>query len=111
MALPDVKQMSTRDLDELRDAIALERAKREPQIAMEQPAKMEAALDPRWFISLTDGNTVLQMRHPGYGWVGYVIPPSSRAQLLSYLLQHALMPPPKQDAPQAMVSAGGGTVH
>lgn len=111
MALPDVKLMPTADLDALRDAITLERAKREPQIPMEQPKTMEAAVDPRWYLSLADSNSVLQLRHPGHGWVGFVIPPASRAQLLAFLLQQALSPAVKTDAPPQAVSAGGGTVH
>jgi len=111
MALPDVKQMSTEDLDALRDAIALERAKREPPIPMEQPKTMEAALDPRWYLSSVDSNSILQLRHPGHGWVGYVLPPASRTQLLSFLLQQALQPPVRPDAAQPVVSAGGGTIH
>lgn len=111
MALPDVKLMSTADLDTLRDAITLERAKREPQIPMEQPKTMEAAVDPRWYLSMADSNSILQFRHPGHGWVGLVIPPASRAQLLAFLLQQALSTPVKTDAPPQAVSAGGGTVH
>jgi hypothetical protein len=78
---------------------------------MEQPKKMEAAVDPRWYLSMADANTILQLRHPGYGWVGFLIPPASRAQLLSFLLQQALLPAPKPDAAHAVVSTGGGTVH
>jgi hypothetical protein len=111
MALPDVKQMSIEELDALRDAIALERIKRKPEITMEQPVTMEAALDPRWYVTLAEAGTFLQLRHPGHGWVGYLIPPASRAQLASFLLQHALMPPPKPDTQRPVVSAGGGTVH
>ena len=111
MALPDVKELSTEDLDALRDAIALERVKRKPEISMEQPKTMEAAVDPRWYITLGEAGTFLQMRHPGYGWVGYLLPAPSRAALASFLLQHALMPPPKADTPPPAVSAGGGTVH
>jgi hypothetical protein len=111
MALPDVKQFSTEDLDALRDAIALERIKRKPEITMAQPITMEAAVDPRWYITLGEAGTFLQLRHPGYGWVGYLIPPPARAQLASYLLQHALMPALRSDAPKPDVSAGGGTVH
>lgn len=111
MALPDVKQLSTEDLDALRDAIALERVKRTPEITLDQPITMEAAVDPRWYITMGEAGTFLQLRHPGYGWVGYLIPAQSRAQLASFLLQHALMPALKADAPQPAVSAGGGTVH
>ena len=81
MALPDVKHLSTADLDALRDAITLERAKREPQVPMEQPKTLEAAIDPRWYLSMAEANTYLQLRHPGHGWVGFLIPPASRAQV------------------------------
>ena len=112
MALPDVKQLSTEELDELRDAIALERVKRKPDVSMEQPKTMEAAVDPRWCLTLGEAGTFLQLRHPGYGWVGYLIPPQSRAHLVSFLLQHALMPAPKADTPPPpVVLTGGGTVH
>jgi hypothetical protein len=111
MSLPDVKAMSTADLDLLLEAITIERAKREPAVSMEQPPKSEAAVDPRWHLFMVDANTILQLRHPGHGWVSFLIPPASRAQLLSFLLQQALMPPPKADTPVPVVSTGGGTVH
>jgi hypothetical protein len=107
----DVKSLSTEELDALLDAVSLERAKREPPVTMEQPKTMEAAFDPKWYVSLSGPNTFLQMRHPGYGWVGYLLAPASRAALASFLLQHALLPPPKPDAPPPLVSTGGGTVH
>lgn len=111
MALPDVKLLSTADLDALRDEITLERAKREPQVPMEQPKTLEAAIDPRWYLSMAEANSYLQLRHPGHGWVGFLIPPVSRAQLLSTLLQQALSPPVKVDAPPPAASTGGGTIH
>jgi hypothetical protein len=115
MSIPDLKQMSTADLDGLLEAVSLERAKREPPVTMEQPQTMEAALDPKWYVSLTGANTILQLRHPGFGWVGYVFPPPSRAALATFLLQHALMPPapatPPPNAPPPVASSGGGSVH
>jgi hypothetical protein len=119
MALPDVKALSTPELDELLKQVALERVKRQPEVSMDQPQTMEAALDPRWFLSLADANTVLQLRHPGYGWVGYVLPPASRASLAAFLLQHSLLQPNKPEAakPDAVppappvVAGGGGTIH
>jgi hypothetical protein len=108
-----VKSLSTADLDALLLAISLERVKREPPVSMDQPPTIEAALDPKWFVSATGPNTVMQLRHPGYGWVGYMIPPASRATLVAVLLQHALQPPTKPDAPPPppVVMTGGGTVH
>jgi len=110
VALPDIKSLSTEDLDALLAAVSLERAKREPPVTMEQPKTMEAAFDPKWYVSFSGANTFLQMRHPGFGWVGYLVTPASRAALVSFLLQHALLPPTIADAP-APVSTGGGTVH
>jgi len=111
MAMPDVKDLSTAELDALLQAIALERAKREPPVTLDQPLTMEAALDPKWYVSLSAEKTFLQLRHPGFGWVGYVLPPASRAALVSFMLQHALLPPSKPDAPMPAPSSGGGTVH
>ena len=107
----DLKSLPTGELDRLLEAIALERAKREPAVTMEQPQKMEAALDPKWYLSTSGANTFLQLRHPGYGWVGYVIPPASRAALATVLLQQALLPPAVPEAVPPTPIAGGGTVH
>ena len=108
----DIKALATAELDELLEAIALERAKREPAVTMEQPQKMEAALDPKWYLSTSGMNTFLQLRHPGYGWVGYVIPPASRAALATVMLQQALTPPAVPGVAQTSTPiAGGGTVH
>ena len=111
MPLPDLNALSTAELDALLLSISLERVKREPPVSMEQPATVEAAVDPKWFVSMTGPNTFMQFRHPGYGWVGYMIPPTSRSTLVAVLLQHALMPPGKPDAPPTVVTTGGGTVH
>ena len=111
MSLPNLDSLSTAELDALLLAISLERVKRDPPVSMEQPATVEAAVDPKWFVTMTGANTFMQFRHPGYGWVGYMIPPTSRATLVAVLLQHSLMPPGKPDAPPTVVSTGGGTVH
>jgi hypothetical protein len=107
----DPKDLPTAELDRLLEAISLERAKREPMVTMDQPQKMEAAVDPKWYLSQSGTSTFLQLRHPGYGWVGYVIPPASRAALVGVLLQQALMPAPVANAVPASPVAGGGTVH
>jgi hypothetical protein len=111
VALPELKTLSAAELDALMLAISLERVKREPPVAMDQPATIEAALDPKWFVSMAGANTIMQLRHPGYGWVGYLIPPTSRATLAAVLLQHALLPPGKPDAPPPVAITGGGTLH
>jgi hypothetical protein len=107
----DPKTLTTAQLDELLQSISLERAKREPMVTMDQPQKMEAAVDPKWYLSMSGGNSFLQLRHPGYGWVGYILPVASRAALATALLQQALLPPPVPNAAPAVPIAGGGTVH
>src|SRR3954468_8560837 len=89
---PDLTSLSAAELDSLIAAAVAERAKREPQATMEQPKTMEATIDPRWFVSPVAENSGVQIRLPGHGWLGFMFPPASRAQLLSLFLQHALMP-------------------
>lgn len=109
---PDLKQMSVEELDALIVAAAAERAKREPVVAMEHPKTFEAILDPRWAVTLAHPNTILQVRHPGFGWVAFVVPPNERAHLLAVLLHFALVgPAPQQQAPVPVPTTGGGTVH
>jgi hypothetical protein len=111
VALSDLKELSAAELDALLLAISLERVKRDPPVSMEQPQTVEAAVDPKWFASMTGANTFMQFRHPGYGWVGYMIPPASRATLAAVLLQHSLMPVSRPDAAPPVVMTGGGTLH
>jgi hypothetical protein len=107
-----MKQFSTAELEALIAAASAERAKREPAVAMEHPKTFEAILDPRWAITLAHPNTILQVRHPGLGWIAFVIPPNERAHLLSVLLHFALVgaATPAQAVVQ-VPTTGGGTVH
>jgi len=109
----ELTSLSAAELDTLIGSAVAERAKREPQVAMEQPKTIEAIIDPRWFVFPVGENSVVQIRHPGHGWLGFMFPPGSRAQLLSLFLQHALMPVIKAEivaAPTAP-AAGGGKMH
>ena len=113
MTQPDLSRMSAAELDGLIVAAVVERAKREPAVPMEQPQTIEAIVDPRWFVFAVGENSIVQIRHPGHGWLGFLIPPPSRAQLLSLFLQHALMPATKPGVapPAPPPTPGGGKVH
>lgn len=108
----DLEQMSGAELEALIAAAAKERTKREPAVAMQHPTTFEAIVDPRWAITLAHPNTILQVRHPGLGWLAFVIPPNERAHILAVLLHFALATPaPQQQAPLPVPTTGGGTVH
>ena len=110
---PELTSLSAAELDALIASAVAERAKREPQVTMEQPKTIEAIIDPRWFVFPVGENSVVQIRHPGHGWLGFMFPPASRAQLLSLFLQHALMPVIKAEIITAAPppAAGGGKMH
>ena len=113
MTQAELEQLSSAELEALIAAAARERTKREPAVAMQHPTTFEAILDPRWAITLANPNTILQVRHPGLGWLAFVIPPNERAHIISVLLHFALvMPAPQQpQAPVPVPTTGGGTVH
>lgn len=87
----DISTLSAEDLDELIIAAARKRAMMAPAHPMKVPAgPIEALVNPVCKLSLNQDGSLLQIRHVGYGWLSFMIPPSERAQMLAQLLQHAL---------------------
>ena len=114
----EVARLSTAELDALIAAASHERSKRAEPHPAQPPQQFEATLNPAWFVFLAGDNTVVQLRHAGYGWVCVAIPPAERAHLASLLLHHSLLrglqtgsqvqvPVPAAPAP----AGGGGSVH
>lgn len=53
---------------------------------LEPGAKAEAAVDPRWQVmtgnpGLPEGAVLLQIRHPGYGWLHFAVPEASARKM------------------------------
>ena len=113
MAKIDVSKLVATELDELISEAAKRRAALQPAVPNDPPKQVDALFDPRWFTVLQDENTILQIQHPGFGWITYVIPPHERANLLTVLLRQALTPPQTKAAniPMPSTSAGGGAIH
>ena len=107
----DVSLLSASELDDLIAKAAARRASLHPPHETEAPRQAEAIVSPQWFTCLVEPGTLFQVRHPGLGWLSFVIFPNERAQLLGLLLNQALFKPPSpSSSPPASVS-GGSMVH
>jgi hypothetical protein len=107
----DITALSATELDELIAKAAARRATLEPPHAPQAPKQAEAIVNPQWFTCLVDPGTLLQIRHPGLGWLAFVIPPNERAQLLGILLNQALYRPAGPTAAVPASVSGGSTFH
>jgi hypothetical protein len=112
----DLSSLTAADLDQLIEAATKRRATLAPPIPATNPqGEIQAIVDPKWYLTATPGGTLLQIRHPGHGWLNFHIPTLSRAFLLSFLLQQALIEPQaaaaKGATPPATTASGGTTVH
>ena len=107
----DITALSATELDELISMAAARRATLEPAHATAPPKQAEAIVNPQWFTCLVDPGTLLQIRHPGLGWLSFVIPPNERAQLLGILLNQALYRPAGPTANLPPSVSGGSTFH
>ena len=111
---PDISTLTAAELDALIAEAAKRRATLVPAVAATNPqGEIQAISDPRWFLTAVPGGTLLQLRDPGHGWLNYHIPSNTRALLLAFLLQQALVteinPPGAVVTP--MSASGGNTVH
>ena len=114
----DLSSLSASDLDQLIAAATKRRAALSPPIPATNPqGEIQAIVDPKWYLTSLPGGTLMQIRHPGHGWLNFHIPTMSRAFLLSFLLQQALVEPLTSAAGVAAApvppttASGGTTVH
>jgi len=112
----DVSSLQAAELDQLIEAATKRRAALSPPIPATNPqGEIQAISDPKWYLTSIPGGTLLQIRHPGHGWLNFHIPTLSRAFLLSFLLQQALIEPAQAAAtgapPPPATASGGTTVH
>lgn len=120
----ELAAMTVADLDQWIAAALRERSQRKLPMVMEPEKTVEATALPRARATrLPDGQTLLQLRHAGAGWVSFVLNVGERATLLTQLMQHALMPVEPAPAAQAKTLApaailtpplageGGGKPH
>ena len=107
----DVSQLFAAELDLLIAKAAVRRASLNPPHSNEVPKQAEAIVNPQWFTCLIEPGTLFQVRHPGLGWISFVIPPNERAQLLGLLLNQALFNPISPSSSPPASASGGSMVH
>jgi hypothetical protein len=107
----DITALSATELDELIAKAAVRRASLNPAHDNAPPKQAEAIVNPQWFTCLVEPGTLLQIRHPGLGWLSFVIPSNERAQLLGIMLNQALYKPTSPTANLPPSVSGGSTFH
>lgn len=91
----DVDGLTVTELDELIARAIERRAQLQPPHAAEAPiGEIGAAVDPRWKLGMDGDQTVLQLLHPGAGWLAFLIPPAERAHLTRVLFEQCMGSPP-----------------
>lgn len=87
--------LRTSDIDALITKLAHVRAAMAPEIPRTgfEPRDMSTIHDPLWVLHAPPAAThkLLFVRHPGFGWMMFQLPPSEAAKL-----GHALLPDPPQ---------------
>lgn len=88
------------DLDQLISILGQLRETLVPPVRQSDPVDGEVvtmAPDPRWRLTTTlDDQLVLQLRHPGYGWLSFQFPGQSEDAILLLLQKRQLL---KQEPP------------
>jgi hypothetical protein len=107
----DLTKLSAGELDELLVRGAKHRASLQPGPPNDHPKPTDVVVNPGWYTALIDSGTLLQVRHPGFGWLSFLIPANERAHLLSLLLRQALFVPEQGAANASPPGSGGGTAH
>ena len=101
----ELAAMTVADLDQWIAAALRERSQRKVPMPPEPEKTVEATAFPRSRAArLADGQTLLQLRHAGAGWVSFLLNVSERATLLTHLMQHALVPAEKPVPVQVTVT-------
>lgn len=83
----NIAAMPTEQLDDLISKLLAARASRALAHTVNPPNPCAALVDPKWhtFADLNLGMTVLQVLHPGAGWLSFAFPRKEAAHLLALL--------------------------
>lgn len=107
----DLTKLTTEQLDDLLARAAKHRASLLPAPSTEHPKPIDVVVNPEWYTGLVDSGTLLQIRHPGFGWMSFLIPSNERAHLLSLFLRQALFVPEQGTVSAPPPGSGGGAVQ
>jgi hypothetical protein len=89
-------RLVARQLDILIAGLGGLRSQMQPAITMDFPMgmQMNAELDPRWWTEpepLTEGSTLV-LRHSGFGWLAFVLPPAEVENIHRLLTRQKELP-------------------
>ncbi len=120
----ELSSLSATELDELIAAAVKRRAELKPEPATQPPEKCEAIVNPAWHTSPLAQGVLFLLRHPGLGWLGFVLPHEHRVHLASLWLHQSLLhkqppaeaavepdPTPSPPMPPNVGAGGSGTLH
>jgi hypothetical protein len=116
----DISQLSAAELDELVVRAAARRATLEPAQPAQPPEKAEAIVNPAWHTSPLPNGVLFMLRHPGLGWLPFILPHEHRVHLTTLWLHQSLLFKPVEMAAEPAAPAaitpnfgtgGSGTVH
>ena len=117
----ELSTLSATELDELIALAVKRRAEMKPEPPTQPPEQCEAIVNPAWHTSPLPQGVLFMLRHPGLGWLGFVLPHEHRVHLASLWLHQSLLHKPATEpasgpaTPPALppnVGAGGsGTLH
>lgn len=93
------RAINAQDVAALIEALGELRPSLQPPIPMDLPAgprKVNAIPDPRWYVEpeMMEGNSLLNMRDPRFGWLHYVLPRNEARKLGELLIRQADSPAP-----------------
>lgn len=95
---PVAIQISVSELELMLENLGEFRALMQPEIPRSWPMgqKFEAVSDPMWVTEpeMMQGNSVVHIRDPRYGWLHYMIPREEAKKLAAYLQKQAETLPP-----------------
>lgn len=78
--------LTASELEVLIAAASKRREQLAPQVPVTEPAAPVIAVnDPNWFVRPMNGGSLLQIRHPGFGWQHYFLPHYSRTDMVKFL--------------------------
>lgn len=81
-----LENLSVSELDELIAAASRRREQLALQVPVTEPeGPVIAVNDPNWFVRPMNGGSLLQIRHPGFGWQHYFLPHYSRTDMVKFL--------------------------
>lgn len=87
----DISNMTAEELDKLIMEAAKKRAEMTPPVSNERPKSAQAIVNPAWYTEAIDIGALFQVRHPGLGWLAFVLSHAERAHLLSVWLHQSLI--------------------